>query len=96
MAVYLVKRDLGQATQEDVDAAFIRALSCVSNYNDLRWVTSYWGERAGVVYCVYEAQSEQQIIDHSAQSRIPCDGITEVQVVNPQEYGAQVPAALGS
>jgi hypothetical protein len=94
VGLYLIKRDLGQATQEDVDAASIRALSCVYNYDRLRWVTSYWGEQAGIIYCLYEAQSEQQIIDHSAQSRIPCNEITPVQVVNPEEYAAQVPAVL--
>ena len=94
MGVYLIRRELGPATQEDVDAASIRALSCVFNYQGLRWVTSYWDETKGTIYCVYEAENEQQIIEHSAQSRIPCDEISPVQVVNPEEYAAQMPAAL--
>ncbi len=96
MGVFLIRRNLGQATQEDVDAASIRALSCVYNYEGLRWVTSYWNAARGIIYCLYEAQNEQQIIEHSAQSRIPCDEITPVQVVNPEEYAAQMPAALHS
>jgi hypothetical protein len=92
--MYLIRRDLGQAAQEDLDAAAIRALSCVYNYEGLRWVTSYWNQSSGAIYCVYEAQDEQQIIDHSAQARIPCGEILPVQLVNPEEYATQVPATL--
>ena len=96
MALYLIRRNLGQATQGDLDGASIRALSCLYNYEGLRWLTSYWNEATGQIYCVYEAQSEQQIIEHSAQARIPCDEITPVQQVNPEEYASQVATAYNA
>ncbi len=96
MALYLIRRNLGHATQGDLDAASIRALSCLYNYEGLRWLTSYWNEATGQIYCVYEAQTEQQIIEHSAQSRIPCDEITPVEQVNPEEYASQIASAYNS
>jgi hypothetical protein len=94
MALFLIRRDLGKAGQADLDAAAIRALSCVYNYEGLRWVTSYWNQSSGEIYCIYEAQDEQQIIDHSNQARIPYTEILPVQLVNPEEYATQVPVTL--
>ncbi|HEX5370834.1 MAG TPA: DUF4242 domain-containing protein [Dehalococcoidia bacterium] len=90
MALYLIRRSLGRATQEDLDGASIRALSCLYNYDGLRWLTSYWNEPSGQIYCIYEAQNEQQILEHSAQARLPCDEITLVQQVIPEEYAPQI------
>jgi Nickel responsive protein SCO4226-like len=91
VSLFLIRRDLGHVSQEDVDAASIRALSCAYNYDGLRWLTSYWDEPHGQIFCIYEATDEQQIVEHSAQSRIPCNEITAVQQVNPEEYFFQVP-----
>ena len=96
MPLFLIRRDLGQVSKEDVDAASIRALSCVFNYEGMRWVTSYWDQPGGKVFCVYEARDAQQIVDHSAQSRIPCDEITNVQQVDPAEYVIGTPTGTTS
>jgi hypothetical protein len=96
MPLYLIRRDLGNAGREDVDAAAIRALSCAYNYDGLRWIASYWHEPEGRTFCVYEAQNEQQIIDHSAQARMPCDEITPVQPIDPQAYNAEVTTRINA
>ena len=96
MALYLIRRNLGHAAQGDLDAASIRALSCLYNYQGLRWLTSYWNEASGQIYCLYDAQSEEQIVAHSAQSRIPCDEIIPVQQVDPEEYASQMATALNA
>jgi hypothetical protein len=90
MALYLIRRDVENAGQEDVDAAAIRALSCAFNYEGLRWVSSYWDRAEGRLFCIYEAENEQQIIDHSAQARLPCDQIRPVQQIDPDAYHAAV------
>ena len=89
MPLFLIRRDLGPASQADLDAASIRALSCAFNYDGLRWLTSYW-DGTDKIFCIYEALNEQQIIDHSAQSRIPCDEIRLVEQIDPDDYVEQV------
>lgn len=80
-------------TQEDVDAAGLRAAICAAAFSDLRWRQSYWNPELGEIRCYYEAQSAQDIEDHSLRSAIPCDEIVEVQEVLPERYMAMRPNA---
>ena len=36
--------------------------------------------------CLYEAEDEEQIIDHSKRSRIPCDEVRAVVEIRPESY----------
>lgn len=92
MPLFLIRRDLPGATEEDVDAGSYRAVACAFVYTNMRWVTSYWNRAGGELWCVYEAESAEQLVDHARRARIPCDEIREVTPLDPQQYGAPLAA----
>lgn len=55
MPLYRVRRDVGPATQEDIDAASFRAIVCAPQFPGLKWIRSYWDPTAERIDCYYEA-----------------------------------------
>ena len=88
MAQYLVKRNVQGAGPHDYDAALFRALSCIYDFPGLKWKHSFWDRERGVSFCVYEAESVDQIYQHAALAHIPCDEVSEVLATGPDTYEA--------
>jgi len=88
MTTYLVKRNIAGAGPNDYDAALFRALSCVYDFPGLKWLHSFWDREGAVSYCVYEAESIEQIYEHSALAHIPCDEVSVVLATGPDTYEA--------
>lgn len=86
MPLYAVHRNIGPMSQEELDAAGFRAIACAAEYDGLHWERSFWNRANEDLVCYYVAKSAQQIRDHSRQSNIPCDEITEVTEVLPGVY----------
>ncbi|HMO53202.1 MAG TPA: DUF4242 domain-containing protein [Tepidiformaceae bacterium] len=86
MPLYQIKRDVGHLSQEDMDAAALRAIVCAPQFPGLRWIRSYWDRERGSVDCVYEATSPQQLQEHAATARIPCDDVRPVEELVPDSY----------
>lgn len=86
MPTYRILRKVGKMTRDEVDAAALRTIWCLSDYPALKWITSYWDRRAGEIVCLYEAPAEQLLRDHSESSRIPCDDVQEVDAFGPETY----------
>jgi uncharacterized protein DUF4242 len=86
MPLFTIRRDLRGTTQSERDAAGIRAVVCALEYEDLRWIRSYWDEEAGVMQCYYEARDSAEVREHSLRASIPCDEVSEVVEVLPFGY----------
>lgn len=86
MPLFLIRREVAGASFEEVEAGGYRALTCAYNYAGLKWVSSYWDEQGGRTYCIYEAESIEQLRDHSERSRIPCDEVIPVREFGPGSY----------
>ena len=86
MPLFTVRRSLGDITKDDLDAAAFRAIVCAYEYPGMRWHESYWDVERGVLTCIYEAQNEAELVEHSNRSRIPCDDVRLVQVVRPEDF----------
>jgi hypothetical protein len=97
MPLFMIRRDVPGITQEDVDAASYRAIACAYYYAGLRWYSSYWDREAGVIHCVYEANSARDLFEHAQVARIPCDDVREVQPFGPGDYTSdEVPQLVRS
>ncbi|HLF72199.1 MAG TPA: nickel-binding protein [Dehalococcoidia bacterium] len=96
MPLFMIRRDLPGATQEDMDAAAYRAMACIYHFEGMRWITSYWDRDAEVIHCVYEAEKREEVIDHARRARIPCDDVREVQHVGPELYAPAVEEAVAT
>ena len=86
MPLFKVRRDVGEMTQEDMDAAGFRAIVCAPQFPGLKWHRSYWDKAQGRLDCIYEAETQGQLEEHARVSRIPCDEIREVAEVLPDPY----------
>ncbi len=96
MPLFLIRRDVPGATQEDIDAAAYRAIACAFNYEGIKWHTSYWDKEAGRLHCVYEGQSREQIEDHSRRARIPCDEVRQVTQLMPEVWQGAASGQTGA
>lgn len=86
MPLFEIRRKLGYVSQEELDASAYRAIVCSYQFEDLKWLRSYWHQELGEITCIYEARDAAQVREHSLQSRIPCDEIREVTEVTPEPY----------
>ena len=91
MPLYTIRRAVGAASREDIDASAFRALACAIEYPGMRWIRSYWDREAGVLTCLYEAHSAAEIQEHSRRSRIACDEVREVTEFGPEDYAGLAP-----
>ena len=91
MPLFLIRREQRGTSQEELEAGAFRAASCTSNFEGMRWITSYFDVEGDAVFCIYEARSAEDIANHALGARIPCDEIRPVIQLHPEEYGA--PAA---
>ncbi|HEU0075452.1 MAG TPA: nickel-binding protein [Dehalococcoidia bacterium] len=85
MSLFLIRRDVPTASEEDIRAGILRAVSCAFNFEGMRWVTSYWDRENERAYCVYEAQSAEQLRDHAERARVPCDEVLAVDCISPED-----------
>jgi hypothetical protein len=86
MPLFLIRRDVPGITQEEVDAASFRAITCSFYFSGLRWLTSYWDREAGAIHCVYEARSAEDVFEHAEVARIPCNDVRPVEQFGPENY----------
>jgi Nickel responsive protein SCO4226-like len=97
MPIFMIRRDLPGATQEDMDAAAFRAITCAFYFPGMKWHRSFWDQAAGVLHCVYEAKDADEIIAHSLRARIPCDDVRQVDAFGPEAYvGAEAPKEVSA
>jgi hypothetical protein len=95
MAYFLIKRSVPGATQDDIDAASFRAITCAFYFPGLRWLRSFWDRDAGVIHCVYEAKDEAEVYAHAQRARIPCDEVRMVNPFGPDDYTTEGAAGQG-
>lgn len=86
MPLYRIRRNVGDISEPEVDAASFRAILCGAEFPGLRWHRSYFDKAAGWIDCIYEANSAEDIREHARIARIPCDEIHEVVEVKPETY----------
>ncbi len=94
MPRYSIVRNVPGLTQEELDAASMRAIWCLSDFPEMRWVRSYWDQESEQLLCVYDSPNVQMIQDHSSSARIPCDDVHEVWEFGPDTY--LTPAEVGA
>lgn len=86
MPTYSIRRVTGTISKEDLDGSAYRAIACSPYFPGLQWIRSYVDEKAGEINCIYEAQREEDIWEHSRRAGLPCDGVTLVRQIGPSDY----------
>ena len=96
MKLYVIRRENGWTTPQELQAAAARSLQVGNEEmsNDIRWIRSYVVHEAdgslGTV-CIYEASSPEKIREHAERADLPVDEIIAVAdtvIVRPDPEGA--------
>lgn len=90
MQSYLIERNFGHVTPEQLAAGGSQSKRCAAEQfpDTIVWKQSHAVETADglVTYCLYEAASEDTIREHATAAGLPCDKISAVQVVGPDDF----------
>ncbi len=87
MPRYIVERDIGTFTQDDLDRIGKRSREVGAKVDDVVWIRSYVSESEGKMYCEYDAPSPEAIREISRMAGLPVDHITEVSLeISPDMF----------
>jgi len=84
---YIIERDVGQLTREQLDAAGHASNKVLADMPDVVWVKSYVSDAEGKIYCEYIAPNPEAVFEHARRSGIPAHRVSEVSLeINPSMF----------
>ena len=76
MPKYLIERNVGILSPEELEAVSRRSLAAIAELEGVVWIRSYISHADGKIYCEYEAPNEQAVREHARRAGMPADRIT--------------------
>ncbi len=86
MPLFMIQRSFPGATDNDLDAAAVRAVACAPFHVGLRWIRSFWDAENEQLTCYYEANAAEDIRRHADRAQIPCDEVMMVEEILPERF----------
>jgi hypothetical protein len=87
MPHYIIERNVGQLTREQLDAAGRGSNKVLADMPDVVWVKSYVSDAEGKIYCEYIAPNVERVMEHARRSGIPAHRVSEVSLeINPAMF----------
>ena len=83
MALFLIERDF--AEELDLDGDAVEGIVAVNDDIGVRWVYSFLSADKRKTYCLYEAETEEAILEAARRKNMPADVIVRVDQLRPQE-----------
>jgi hypothetical protein len=83
MPIYLAHRTVVESSEEDLEAAFVRAKEAADQMPEVRWIRSYYSAEEGKIYCEYEAPSVEAIVEHARRAGLTLDSVMVVRELEP-------------
>jgi hypothetical protein len=84
MPRYVIERNTGTLTREQLEAAGRKSNQVLSEMEGVVWIRSYVSEADGKIYCEYDAPNEEAILEHARRAGLPADRISEIALeINP-------------
>lgn len=96
--LWMIERDVAGWTEEDLEAAAIRATMGVHFFEDMEWVRSYYDRGGERTICIYRAVSEEDVRKHATHCGLPCGLVLPVEEILPGEIAVDsvhAPASQG-
>jgi hypothetical protein len=78
MPRYVIERNVGTLTREELDAAGRRSNEVLASMPGVVWIRSYVSDTDGKIYCEYDAPDAEAIREHARRAGLPVDHIAEV------------------
>lgn len=87
MPLFLIERNVGHLTEEQIAAAAKRSNEVVAEMEGVTWVRSYVSDVDGKIFCEYEAPTAEHIREHAQRAGIPADVIREIGItISPEMF----------
>ena len=83
MPMFLIERDFAEALDL---GAVVEGIVAVNDDVGVRWVYSFLSADKRKTYCLYEAESEDAIIEAARRSNFPADVIIRVDQFQPEAF----------
>jgi len=87
MQLWMIERDVEGWSDDDLEAAGLRAKMCLGWYPDVFWVRSFHNRERSLVTCIYRATSEAALREHAQAAALPLTGIWQIEEILPDEIG---------
>jgi len=78
MPRYLIERNVGTLTDEQLEAASRRSIAAIAEMNGVVWIKSYVSHADGKIYCEYDAPDEEAVREHARRAGLPVDKVSEL------------------
>ena len=91
MPLFLVERNF--AEDLEVTAEAVAGVEAINDDVGVRWVYSFLSADKRKTYCLYEAPSEEAILEAARRASIPADAIVPVGQIRPEDYAAAAPSS---
>jgi hypothetical protein len=87
MPRYIIERNVGSLTPEQLHAAGRSSNSVLAGMPEVVWVKSYVSDAEGKIYCEYIAPNPEAVLEHARRSGIPAHRISEVSLeISPEMF----------
>lgn len=80
MPRYIIEREVGRLTPEQLSAAGRQSNAVVATMDGVVWIKSYVSDAEGKIFCEYEAPNAEAVLEHARRSGIPANRICEVSI----------------
>lgn len=94
--LWMIERDVVDWTDEDVAAAGIRAKMCVLWYPNMEWQRSFFDRDGDRLLCIYQAETEEDVRQHSEAAGLPCGTVIPIDEVLPGDLDEPTEGDLAS
>jgi hypothetical protein len=87
MPRYIIERNTGQLTREQLDAAGRLSNQVLAEMEGVTWIRSYVSHTDGKIFCEYEAPNAELIREHARRAGLPADAIREIELtISPDMF----------
>jgi hypothetical protein len=87
MPRFIIERNVGRLTREELDAVARRSNEVLSGMTGVVWIRSYVSDAEGKIYCEYDAPDREAVLEHARRTGIPADRVSEVAIeISPSMF----------
>ena len=87
MPRYIIERDVGRLTPDELRTAGLRSNRALAGMSGVIWIKSYVSDAEGKIYCEYEAPDAEAVLEHARRAGLPANRISEVSLeISPQMF----------
>lgn len=80
MPRFIIEREVGTLTPEQLDAAGRKSVEVLSGMTGVVWIRSYVSDIDGKIYCEYDAPDAEAVREHARRAGLPADRVVEVSL----------------